>query len=156
MQIENIDENLSMNISDTSGVSLQVSDVDTSLEMSVNDEKNIINLNIINEESNISMEVENAPSKIEGTSDHSKLENLDYEHSGHTGFQPAGDYALKDDVPTKISELYNDSGFISGYTETDPTVPQHVKEITKENIEQWNKGKSYAADDNVVIENDVI
>lgn len=24
--------------------------------------------------------------------DHSKLDNLDYEHSGHTGFQPAGNY----------------------------------------------------------------
>lgn len=156
MQIQNIDENLSMDISDTSGVSLQVPDIDTSLEMSVNDEKNIINLNIINEEGNISMEVENAPSKIEGTSDHSKLENLDYEHSGHAGFQPAGDYALKDDVPTKISELDNDSGFISGYTETDPTIPQHVKEITEKDIEKWNNAKTYTADDNIVIENDVI
>ena len=27
-----------------------------------------------------------------GSSDHSQLENLDYESSGHTGFQPAGDY----------------------------------------------------------------
>lgn len=27
-----------------------------------------------------------------GTADHSELDNLDYEHSGHTGFQPAGNY----------------------------------------------------------------
>lgn len=34
-------------------------------------------------------------------------------------------------VPTKISELTNDSGFIAGYTETDPTVPSWAKESTK-------------------------
>ena len=92
MQIQNIDENLSMNISDTSGVSLQVSDVDTSLEMNIDTNKDVVNLNIINEEGNVNMEVETSGSKIEGTTDHSKLKNLDYAHSGHTGFQPKGDY----------------------------------------------------------------
>lgn len=93
MQIQNIDENLSMNISDTSGVSLQVSDVDTSLKMNIATNKDVVNLNIINEEGNIGMEVETGDSKVEGTTDHSKLQNLDYEHSGHTGF------ASKEDIP---------------------------------------------------------
>ena len=91
MRIENIDENLSMNISDTRGVSLQVSDVDDSLEMNIST-NDIINLNIINKEGNIGMEVETGDSKVQGTNDHSKLKNLDYAHSGHTGFQPKGDY----------------------------------------------------------------
>lgn len=47
-------------------------------------------------------------------------------------------YALKSEVPTKNSQLQNDSGFITGYTETDPTVPIHVKSITKEDITKWN------------------
>ena len=34
-------------------------------------------------------------------------------------------------VPTKISELTNDSSFISSYTETDPTVPSWAKASTK-------------------------
>ena len=34
-------------------------------------------------------------------------------------------------VPTKLSELTNDSGFITGYTETDPTVPSWAKASTK-------------------------
>lgn len=34
-------------------------------------------------------------------------------------------------VPTKTSELTNDSGFITEYTETDPTVPAWAKEPTK-------------------------
>ena len=34
-------------------------------------------------------------------------------------------------VPTKVSELTNDSGFITGYTETDPTVPAWAKADTK-------------------------
>lgn len=32
-----------------------------------------------------------------GSSNHSELDNLDYEHSGHTGFQPAGDYIEDND-----------------------------------------------------------
>lgn len=118
MQIENIDENLSMNISDTSGASLQVSDVDTSLEMNVDNNKDIITLNIINEEGNVGMEVETGGSKVEGTTDHSKLQNLDYEHSGHTGFQRKGDYVedsnyvhtdnnFTDTEKTKLESLSN-------------------------------------------------
>ena len=34
-------------------------------------------------------------------------------------------------VPTKLSQLTNDSGFITGYTETDPTVPAWAKASTK-------------------------
>lgn len=34
-------------------------------------------------------------------------------------------------IPTKVSELTNDSGFITGYTETDPTVPSWAKASTK-------------------------
>ena len=34
-------------------------------------------------------------------------------------------------VPTKVSDLTNDSGFISSYTETDPTVPSWAKASSK-------------------------
>ena len=34
-------------------------------------------------------------------------------------------------MPTKTSDLTNDSGFISSYTETDPTVPSWAKEAQK-------------------------
>ena len=41
--------------------------------------------------------------------------------------------ALPDDtsIPTKTSDLTNDSGFITGYTETDPTVPSWAKAPSK-------------------------
>lgn len=39
--------------------------------------------------------------------------------------------ATQPSVPTKTSELENDSGFITGYTETDPTVPSWAKQPTK-------------------------
>lgn len=35
------------------------------------------------------------------------------------------------EVPTKTSDLTNDSGFLTGYTETDPTVPSWAKAPTK-------------------------
>lgn len=34
-------------------------------------------------------------------------------------------------IPSKTSDLTNDSGFITGYTETDPTVPSWAKQSTK-------------------------
>jgi len=37
--------------------------------------------------------------------DHSKLSNLDYEFSGHTGFQPAGDYVTSTELTTISGDL---------------------------------------------------
>jgi hypothetical protein len=36
-----------------------------------------------------------------------------------------------ENIPTKISQLENDSGFITSYTETDPPVPAWAKEPQK-------------------------
>ena len=38
---------------------------------------------------------------------------------------------IRNAIPTKTSELTNDSGFITGYTETDPTVPAWAKTPSK-------------------------
>ena len=46
----------------------------------------------------------------------------------------------KPTIPTKTSDLQNDSGYINNYTETDPTVPSYVKKITQEDIAKWNEG----------------
>ena len=46
------------------------------------------------------------------------------------------------DIPTKTSDLTNDSGFITGYTETDPIFSASAASgITSANISTWN-GKS--------------
>lgn len=37
----------------------------------------------------------------------------------------------QESLPTKVSELENDKGYITGYTEIDPTVPSWAKESTK-------------------------
>ena len=59
------------------------------------------------------------------------------------GIQPKGDYALKKDLPRNTSELNNDSGFLTSFTETDPTVPDYVKAITTEDIENWNNKSDF-------------
>lgn len=41
------------------------------------------------------------------------------------------DLSNKPTIPTKTSELTNDSGFITDYTETDPTVPSWAKQPSK-------------------------
>lgn len=56
-------------------------------------------------------------------------------------------------VPTKLSQLTNDSGFITGYTETDPTVPAWAKAASKPSYSKTEVGlgnvenvKQYSAD----------
>lgn len=68
--------------------------------------------------------------------------------SSDLGLQPAGNYALESEMPTKTSDLTNDSGFITGYTETDPTVPSYVKNITQANITSWNNKSDFSGNYN--------
>ena len=39
--------------------------------------------------------------------------------------------AVKDDIPTNVSSFTNDAGYLTSYTETDPTVPAWAKASTK-------------------------
>ncbi len=48
------------------------------------------------------------------------------------------DFVTSADIPKKLSQLDNDSGYIKNYTESDPTVPSHVKSISESNISSWN------------------
>lgn len=52
---------------------------------------------------------------------------------------PSGDVTT---IPTKTSDLVNDSGFIT--EETDPTVPSYVKSITQDNITSWNSKSNFS------------
>lgn len=51
--------------------------------------------------------------------------------AGYTGTEAEFSENLAAEVPTKTSQLINDSGFITGYTETDPTVPSWAKKSAK-------------------------
>lgn len=94
-----------------------------------------IELSFISEENEIGFE---SPYSVGGggTKDHSQLENLDFESSGHTGFQPAGDYALKDDIPTKTSELVNDKEFITNVVNDLANYYKKSEVYTKEEINE--------------------
>jgi hypothetical protein len=54
-------------------------------------------------------------------------------------FQPKGEYltevpagyAKTEDIPTKMSQLDNDAGYLKKWIETDPTVPAWAKESSK-------------------------
>jgi hypothetical protein len=45
--------------------------------------------------------------------------------------------------PTNVSAFNNDSGYLTSYTETDPTVPNHVKSITTTEKSNWNTAYSW-------------
>ena len=74
---------------------------------------------------------ETGPQGIQGEPGHTPIKGVDY-------FTQEDINSLN--IPTKTSELENDSGFITDYVETDPTVPSYVKSITQENIDFWNNG----------------
>lgn len=67
-----------------------------------------IKVKIMNEKEPIKIKAtSNFPTvNVGGETDHSKLKNLDYEHSGHIGF------ASSEDIPTKVSQLENDKDYI--------------------------------------------
>ena len=59
----------------------------------------------------------------------------------------SGDYndlSNKPSIPSKTSDLNNDSGYISSYTETDPTIPSHVKGISQSDITNWNNKSTFS------------
>lgn len=69
-----------------------------------------------------------------GTSDYSDLTNKpSINNVTLTGNKSLADLgiAAASAVPTKTSDLTNDSGYITGYTETDPTVPAWAKASSK-------------------------
>ena len=41
-------------------------------------------------------------------------------------------------IPSNISDLANDSGYLTSFTEEDPTVGSHIKAITEQDISNWN------------------
>lgn len=56
-------------------------------------------------------------------------------------------------VPTKVSQLTNDSGYITGYTETDPTVPAWAKASTKPSYTAAEVGADVSGTANSVVSN---
>jgi len=63
-------------------------------------------------------EVDAAIALASGTTNHSELDELDYASAGHTGFQPAGDYATNTKVDTTSGTLQDqidnlDTGYIT-------------------------------------------
>lgn len=102
----------------------------TSPSLNLDVSKENLKVNVGKSKFNPTIEINNPAMNIETKTatihekNHKNLKNLDFENSGHTGFQPAGDYALKsdipdtnyfvtkDEVPKKLSELENDSNFV--------------------------------------------
>jgi hypothetical protein len=46
------------------------------------------------------------------------------------------------EIPANISSFNNDVGYLTSFTETDPTVPAYIKAITQQDIVNWNSKTS--------------
>lgn len=60
------------------------------------------------------------------------------------GTQVLGNDGAYKTLPTKTSQLENDSNFLTSFTESDPTVPKHVKTITANDISKWNNKSDFS------------
>lgn len=92
-----------------------------------------------------------------GTSDYNQLTNKPSINgirlSGNRslsdlGIQALGNYANASDIPTRLSQLYNDEGFLKSFTEEDPTVPDYVKNIQVSDINSWNNKSTFSGNYN--------
>ena len=60
-------------------------------------------------------------------------------------YQAKGNYATTSDIPTKTSQLTNDSGFLTSYTETDPLFKASASyKITNGDITNWNNKSNFS------------
>lgn len=123
VSLKSIDVNSSINIGNTLQTQ-SINTVQTSVENDINFKKVNIGSNIKLSNTNTTQGIQihtmnfTAEPKITraikvgestGTKDHSKLQNLDYEHSGHTGFASATDL---NKIPTIIKDNKNYKFFI--------------------------------------------
>lgn len=103
-----------------------------SLNLSINSAPVEVTTNETNTELDITLENNNLDSEVNNSSvefkiemqtvyekNHANLENLDYENSGHTGFQPAGDYAKKTDIPNVSNFITKDVSNLTNYYNKD-------------------------------------
>ena len=73
-----------------------------------------LNVEVLDSEKNIDAVVEQRT----GTDDHSQLQNLDYEHSGHTGFVPAR-LSVLPTAPPRLTTTSEDRANTSVYAFND-------------------------------------
>lgn len=109
INIENNSLNLSMNNS-----SVEVVTGTSNTELDITPENNNLDLETSNSPAEFNIGMQTIYEK-----NHANLENLDYENSGHTGFQPAGDYALKTDIPDVSNFITEDVSDLTSYYNKD-------------------------------------
>lgn len=82
-----------------------------------------------------------------GTTNHAELDNLDYEHSGHTGFQPAGNYVEDNNY------IHTDNNFTDTYKSNVEanTTAKHthsnksvLDDISSTDITNWNNKSNFS------------
>lgn len=103
------------------------------------------------------------------TNDSKYVTETELNNKGYlTQHQDLSSYAKTIDIPTKVSDLENDKGYLTSvpsdyktktendilyqskgnyltsYTESDPTVPSHVKNIKSTDISNWNNKSNFS------------
>lgn len=82
-----------------------------------------------------------------GTTNHAELNNLDYEHSGHTGFQPAGNYVEDnnyvhtDNNFTDTYKLNIEANTTARHTHSNKSV---LDDISSTDITNWNNKSNFS------------
>ena len=82
-----------------------------------------------------------------GTTNHAELDNLDYEHSGHTGFQPAGNYVEDNNyvhTDNNFTDTYKsnvEANTTAKHTHSNKSV---LDDISSTDITNWNNKSNFS------------
>lgn len=82
-----------------------------------------------------------------GTTNHAELDNLDYEHSGHTGFQPAGNYVEDNNyvhTDNNFTDTYKsnvEANTTARHTHSNKSV---LDDISSTDITNWNNKSNFS------------
>lgn len=115
---------------------------------------NVGNIDINMDDRDIQIEAETQTRIIGETTNYEDLQNLPKVNNvtlignkslNDLGIQPKGDYATTNDIPTNVSELVNDAGYITSFTETDPVFSASASAgITSSDINNWDSKGTYS------------
>ena len=123
--------------------SADIPDIPAKTSDLINDSNFVVDANYVHTDNNFTTTLKN---KLDGVAAGAQVNVIEIVKENGTVL-PITNKTIDITVPTKTSDLNNDSGFITGYTETDPVYSASPSaSITSSDISNWNNKSDFSGD----------